>query len=74
MFRSGEFMKTLLAMAVGTLPLLVTGVAFAQSGNMMDGSGWGVGWMGGYGGLLLPILLVIVAVGLVALVVKQKGK
>ena len=67
-------MKTLLAMAVGTVPLLATGVSLAQSGNMMNGGMWGTGWMGGYGGIWLPILVVIVAVGLVAWVVKQKGK
>ena len=35
---------------------------------------WGGGWMGGYGGSWVPILLVIVAVGLVAWFIKQKGK
>jgi hypothetical protein len=75
-FRLGKFMKTLLAMAVGTVPLLVTGVSLAQNGNMMNGDGgmWGGGWMGGYGGIWGPILLVIVVAGLVAWVVKQKGK
>ena len=69
-------MKTLLAMVVGTVPLLSAGVALAQNGTMMNGGGWmsGYGGMGGYGGIWLPILVVIVAVGLVAWVVKQKGK
>ena len=67
-------MKTLLAMVVGTIPLLATGVALAQSGNMMDGGGWGMGWMGGYGGIWGPILLVVVIVGVVALVMQRKGK
>jgi len=67
-------MKTLLAMAVGTTSLLVPGASSAQSGNMMSGDMGGLGWMGGYGGIWLPILVVIVAVGLVAWVVKQKGK
>lgn len=69
-------MKTLLALVVGTVPLLATGVALAQNGNMMNGDGgmWGGGWMGGYGGIWGPILLVIVVAGLVAWVVKQKGK
>jgi len=67
-------------MTVGPLPLFATGVAFAQNGNMMNGGGWGSGWMsgyggmGGYGGILVPILLVAVVVGLVVWVVKQKGK
>ena len=67
-------MKTLLAMAVGTVPLLATGVALAQNGNMMNGGGWGMGWMGGYGGIWGPILLVVVVVGVVALLMQRKGK
>ena len=67
-------MKTLLAMAVGMVPLLVTGVALAQNGNMMNGGGWSMGWMGGYGGIWGPILLVIVVVGVVAFVMQRKGK
>jgi hypothetical protein len=43
-----------------------------------NGPGWmggyGAGWMGGYGGIWLLILLVIVVAGLVAWVVKNKGK
>lgn len=69
-------MKTLLAMAVGSMGamLLATGVALAQSGNMMNGGMWGTGWMGGYGGTWVPILLVIMVVGLVVWVVQRKGK
>jgi hypothetical protein len=73
-------MKTLLAMAVGMVPLLVTGVAFAQNGNMMNGGTVGDGWMngygamGGYGGIWVPTLLVIVVAGFVAWIVTQKRK
>ncbi len=67
-------MKTLLAMAVGAVSLLTSGVSLAQSGNMMNGGNWGGSWMGGYGGLWMPILLVIVVVGLVVLVVQRKDK
>ena len=67
-------MKALLAMAVGTVPLLATGVSLAQNGNMMNGGMWGGGWMGGYGGIWVPTLLVIVVVGLVAWIVTQKRK
>jgi len=56
------------------VPLLATGVALAQNGNMMNGGGWGMGWMGGYGGIWGPILLVVVIVGVVALVMQRKGK
>ena len=73
-------MKTLLAMAVGTVALLATGVSFAQNGNMMNGGTGGGGWMNGYGamgrygGIWVPTLLVIVVVGFVAWVVTQKRK
>ncbi len=69
-------MKTLLGVVVGALPLLTADVASAQNGSMMNGGGgmWGGGWMGGYGGSWVPILLVVVAVGLVAWFIKQKGK
>ena len=67
-------MKTLLVMAIGTVLLLTTGVSFAQNGNMMNGGAWGSGWMGGYTGVWMPALLVIVVVGLVAWIVKRGGK
>ena len=73
-------MKNLLAMVVGTATLLATGVSFAQNRNMMNGGtgsdGWmnGYGAMGGYGGIWVPTLLVIVVVGLVAWVVTQNRK
>lgn len=65
-------MKTSLAAAVGTVPLLTTSVTLAQSRYMMNGDMWGSGWMGGYGGAWLPILLVAVVVGLVVWVVNRK--
>lgn len=54
--------------------------AFADtphSGNgmgsrMMDG--YGTGWMGGHGGMLMPILVVIVIVALVVWIIAQKKK
>jgi len=67
-------MKTRFALIVGSVPLLASGVALAQSGNMMDGGMWGMGWMGGYGGVWGPILLVVVIVGIVVVVRQQKGK
>jgi uncharacterized membrane protein len=67
-------MKTLLALGLGTVPLLATGVALAQTGGMMNGSGWNMGWMGGYGGIWGPIVLVVVIAGVVALVMQRKGK
>ena len=67
-------MKNLLTIAVGMISLLLTGTAFAQSGNMMNGGMSGAGWMGGYGGAWGPILLLIVVIGLVVWVVQRKGK
>lgn len=67
-------MRTLLALAVGSVPLLVSGVALAQRGNMMNGGGWGMDWMGGYGRIWVPILLVVVVAGVVALIMQRKGK
>jgi uncharacterized membrane protein len=73
-FCAGALMKTLLAMVGGTVPLLSSGVALAQSGNMMNGGGWGMGWMGGYGGVWGPILLVVVIVGAVVVIMQRKNK
>jgi uncharacterized membrane protein len=69
-------MKTLLAVSVGTLSVLAGGPALAQAGPMMgNGSAmWGGGWMAGYGGLLMPILIVAVVASLVAWVLDQIGK
>ena len=67
-------MKTRFALVVGSVPLLASSIALAQSGSMMDGGMWGMGWMGGYGGVGLPILLVIVIAGLVVWIFKNKGK
>lgn len=67
-------MNNFRALAVGTGSLLATGVAVAQNGNMMNGGTWGMGWMGGYGGMGTPILLLIVVVVLVAWIVKRGGK
>ena len=67
-------MKSLLDLAVGTTFLAAAGFAMAQNGSMMNGGGWGMGWMGGYGGVWGPILLVVVIVVVVALVMQRRGK
>ncbi len=66
-------MKNLLAMAVGTVPIWVSGAALAQNGPMMGGGMGDAGWMGGYGGYWVPVLLVVV-VGLAAWIVIQRRK
>ena len=58
----------LLPQVFATAPLASPGLALAQSGHMMNGA-----WMGGYGGVWVPILVVLV-VGLVAWIVMQKRK
>ena len=69
-------MKTLFAMTVAALPLLLPGAAVA----MMQGGNWGGGWMagvdgmGGHAGVWIPVLLVIAVVVLLALVITQKRK
>jgi hypothetical protein len=72
-------MKTSLALAWTTIPLLAAQSAFAQSGSvmdrgMMDGGNWGMGWTGAYGGLWVPALLLVAVIGLVAWSVKQRRK
>jgi hypothetical protein len=43
-------------------------------GPGMMGNDYGFGWMGGYGGIWVPILLVAAVVGVVVWVVAQKKK
>lgn len=63
-------MKNLLTRVARTLPLGLSGLASAQGGTMMDSGMGGSGWMGGYWG---PVLLVVV-VGLVAWIVMRGRK
>jgi len=41
---------------------------------MMNGGMQGSGWMGGYGGYWVPILVLVIVVGLVVWVVNQQKK
>jgi uncharacterized membrane protein len=67
-------MKALLAITVGAAPLLTSGVVLAQTATMMGDGNSGFGWMGGYGGVWMPVLLVVVVVALVVLVFQRKDK
>lgn len=67
-------MKILNAIAAGAVSLLTAGAASAQTGSMMNGGMGDYGWMGGYGGIWVPILVVVVVAGLVAWAVAKKGK
>jgi asparagine N-glycosylation enzyme membrane subunit Stt3 len=58
--------------AIGVTSLGATSSVLAQNGTMMNGGMWGTGWMGGYGGYWVPVLVVAVLVGLIVWVVKQK--
>lgn len=64
-------MNNLRTLSFGTASLLAGSAALAQSGNMMGGT-WGDGWMGGYGGYWMPILLVAVVAAIVVLIVRRK--
>lgn len=68
-------MKLPIARATGSVSTFGSGVVAAQNGNMMNGRGmWGGGFMGGYNGYWVPILLVTVVgvVGLVMWTILQK--
>ena len=68
-------MRILSTMVIASLPLMSVTAAQAQTGHMMNGGGmWYDGWMGGYGGAWVPVLLAIVVVGLVAWIVRRGGK
>ena len=66
-------MKNLPATTAGSAPLWGSVAASAQTGPMMNSGMWGDGWMGGYGGYWVPVLLLVI-VGLVAWIVTQKRK
>ena len=67
-------MKMFLAMLVGMGLLLISTVSVAQNRTMMNGGMWNGGWMGGYGGMWVPVLLVIGVVAVVAWMLGRKGK
>lgn len=59
----------------GAVPLLSSGVSWAQTATMMEGGNSGFGWMGGYGGWFwMPLLLIVVVVALVVMLVRSKDK
>lgn len=51
---------------------LGTGLAHAQGGPMMNGGMWTGRWMGGYGGMWVPILLVVIVALLVWIVIQKR--
>lgn len=65
-------MKTCLPRTVVLIPLFNSGVAVAQSGNMMNGDMWSGGLMGSYGGA--PVFLLIALIGVVIWFIRQKRK
>jgi hypothetical protein len=65
-------MKTIFAIAAGTVSMLGPRLSLAQDGHMGGGM-WGTGWMGGYGGAWVPVLLVVI-VGLVVWIARGKGR
>lgn len=67
-------MKMFLAILFGMGLLSISAVSMAQNSNMMNQGMWNAGWMGGYGGMWVPILLVVVVIAVVAWVLGRKGK
>jgi len=64
-------MKTSFAIALGTLPMLVTQSAFAENNSVMNR---GMMESSGYAGLWLPVLLIVAAIALVAWNIKRRRK
>ena len=67
-------MKMFLAILFAVGLLFASSASLAQSSNMMNQGMWNAGWMGGYGGMWVPILLIIVVVAVVAWMLGRKGK
>ena len=67
-------MKIVHAMFAGAVSMLGSGVALAQSEHMMGADMGGHVWVGGYNGILAPILIIIAAVGLVTWFVRERRK
>jgi hypothetical protein len=65
-------MKISHAMDIGAVALLASGAASAQYGSMMNGGGWGMDWMAGYGGAWGPIVAIALIVGAVVLLLRRK--
>jgi hypothetical protein len=67
-------MKALVAVAIWTALFVAANTSLAQSGHMMTDGGWSSGWMGGYGGVWMPLLLVLLVGGVIALLFQRRGK
>ncbi len=64
-------MKTFPVIAIGTVPLWACNAALAQNSNMMGGA-WNPGWMGGYGGPWIAVVLLVLIIGFAVWVIKRK--
>lgn len=67
-------MKNWRLLTAGAAPLLTSGVVLAQTGSMMGGEHAGFGWMGSYGGMWGPVLLIVVVIALVVLIIQRRDK
>ena len=56
---------------IGTTPLWACSAALAQNSNMMGGA-WSHGFMGGYGGPWLAVVLLVVLVGFAVWLIKRR--
>ncbi len=66
-------MKPRFNLAAAVALALGTGLVHGEDGHMMSGGHWYGGWMGGHGGVWIPILLVVF-LGLLAWIVRKKRK
>ena len=62
-------MKMFLGIVISMSTLLNSSAAVAQNASM-----WNAGWMGGYGGMWVPIVLCIIVVAAVVWMLVRKGK
>lgn len=72
--QAGELMRALQSVGVGLASLLATVSTPAQTGTMMNDGMRNSGWMDGYGGYWMPVLVLAVVVFLVVWVVKQQKR
>ncbi len=64
-------MKTFPMIATGSGLLWAGNAALAQSDNMMGGR-WNHGWMGGYGGPWVAVVLLVLLIGFAVWVIRRK--
>ena len=67
-------MKMFFEILFGMGLLSVSTVSLAQNSNMMNQGTWNSGWMGGFGGMWVWVLLCNVVLAFVVWILARKGK